>query len=179
MKKAPLSRETLLPPLAAHVLKHGLNGASLRPLAKAAGTSDRMLIYHFGNRQGAVDALLEYLSVLFAAGLEQVLPETRAPTRRETAARILAATNRPELRPFLRLWWEVVAEAARGNAAFHKSAQSTMRMLLDWLAAHMPEDDPDPRGGAKLLLTLIEGSQMLDAVGCGDIASEGLRILQE
>ena len=57
-----LSRETLLPMLAAHVLVHGLGGASLRPLAKAAGTSDRMLIYHVGNKEALLTAALDLLA---------------------------------------------------------------------------------------------------------------------
>ena len=48
-KKKP-NRQALLADLAEHVLKNGLNNASLRPMAKAAGTSDRMLIYHFGSK---------------------------------------------------------------------------------------------------------------------------------
>lgn len=52
-----MSKQTLLPKLAAHVLRHGLGSASLRPLAKAAGTSDRMLIYHFGSKDALVAAL--------------------------------------------------------------------------------------------------------------------------
>jgi AcrR family transcriptional regulator len=31
-----------------YVLEHGLLDLSLRPLAAALGTSDRMLLYHFG-----------------------------------------------------------------------------------------------------------------------------------
>ena len=37
----------------------GLIGLSLRPLAKAVGTSDRMLIYHFGSRAGLVAAIID------------------------------------------------------------------------------------------------------------------------
>ena len=40
-----------MPKLAAHALENGITGLSLRPLARAAGTSDRMLIYHFGNKE--------------------------------------------------------------------------------------------------------------------------------
>lgn len=173
-----MSPETLLPPMAAHVLEHGISGVSLRPLAKAAGTSDRMLIYHFGNRQGAIDALLEYLAELYETGLDSSLPEQRAKNRRETVRQILDVTSTPQLQPFMRLWWEVVAASATGNETFRKSAAAIMGTLLDWLEAHMPEDDPDPRGGARLLLTLIEGSQMLDAVGRADIAEAGLAALE-
>ena len=42
-----------------HALEHGLIGLSLRPLAAAIGTSDRMLIYHFGSKDELVDAVLD------------------------------------------------------------------------------------------------------------------------
>ena len=169
-----MTRETLLPPMAAHVLEHGIAGVSLRPLAKAAGTSDRMLIYHFGNRQALVEALLEYLAKLYESGLEVALPSEPATDRRETVRRVLELTDTDELRPFMRLWWEVVAASAAGDAIFRKSAASIMGLLLAWLEAHLPEGDPDPAGGARLLLTLIEGAQMLGAVGRADIAEAAL-----
>jgi AcrR family transcriptional regulator len=37
-----------------YVLDHGLIGLSLRPLAAALGTSDRMLVYHFGSKEQLV-----------------------------------------------------------------------------------------------------------------------------
>src|SRR5690606_15270516 len=33
-----------------YALRHGLNGLSHRPLAASLGTSDRMLLYHFGTK---------------------------------------------------------------------------------------------------------------------------------
>ncbi|MEJ7634627.1 TetR/AcrR family transcriptional regulator [Aeromicrobium sp.] len=42
-----------------YALAHGLIGLSLRPLAAALGTSDRMLIYHFGSKDELVAAVLE------------------------------------------------------------------------------------------------------------------------
>ncbi len=52
-------RDALLSACADHVLKEGLIGLSLRPLARAVGTSDRMLIYHFGSRDGLVAAIVD------------------------------------------------------------------------------------------------------------------------
>jgi AcrR family transcriptional regulator len=42
-----------------YVLEQGLIGLSLRPLAAALGTSDRMLVYHFGSKDALVVAVLE------------------------------------------------------------------------------------------------------------------------
>jgi AcrR family transcriptional regulator len=41
-----------------YVLRHGLIGLSLRPLAAELGTSDRMLLYHFGSKDELVAAVL-------------------------------------------------------------------------------------------------------------------------
>ena len=51
-------REELLDQVTDHVLEHGLIGLTLRPLAAAIGTSDRMLIYHFGSRDALVSAVV-------------------------------------------------------------------------------------------------------------------------
>jgi AcrR family transcriptional regulator len=51
-------REQLAEQATDHVLEHGLIGLSLRPLAAALGTSDRMLLYHFGSKDDLVAAVL-------------------------------------------------------------------------------------------------------------------------
>ena len=49
-----------------------------------------------------------------------------------------------------------------------------MARQLVWLERQMPEGDPDPVGGARYLMTLIEGTLMLGAVGHVDTARQGL-----
>ncbi len=46
--------------------------------------------------------------------------------------------------------------------------------LLAWFEGQMPLDDPDPAGAARFLLTVIEGTLMLEAVGHETTAREGL-----
>lgn len=164
-RKAVLSREALLPPLAAHVLENGLAGMSLRPLAKAAGTSDRMLIYHFGSKEQLVADLLNYLAQMFAASLDGAFPAGRAGSRRDCFERVMAATGESAFVPFFRLWWDIVGGCARGEAAYLASAGAIMDLLLGWIEGHLPADDPDPATGAQAVLTMIEGAQMLAAIG--------------
>ncbi|MEP3422000.1 MAG: TetR/AcrR family transcriptional regulator [Erythrobacter sp.] len=172
--KPTLSKETLLPLLAAHVLHHGLAGASLRVLAKAADTSDRMLIYHFGNKQNLITDLLRYLADQYAQSLASGMGDDRAKTRQECVARILAQGREETMQPFLILWWEIVAGASRGVVGYKDAAHAMMAQLLLWLEGQMPDDDPDPVGGARYLLTLIEGSLMLNAIGHTRTARAGL-----
>jgi AcrR family transcriptional regulator len=169
-----LSRETLLPKLAAHVLEHGLGGASLRPLASAAGTSDRMLIYHFGNKKTLITELLDHIAGLYSDALDAALGSQRSRSRQECFARILAEGRKPGMEAFLVLWWEIVAGSARGLPGYSEAAEQMMTRLLAWLEGQMPKDDPDPAGGARYLLVLIEGTLMLSAVGHARTARAGL-----
>lgn len=51
-----------------YVLAHGIIGLSLRPLAKALGTSDRMLIYYFGSKDELIDAIFDRVQSRLAFG---------------------------------------------------------------------------------------------------------------
>lgn len=173
-KKPPMSKESLLPLLMAHVLEHGMGQASLRPLAKAAGTSDRMLIYHFGSKEALIGELLGFIAGMYSAALDAALGSERPRTRQECVARILAEGSKPEMQAFVVLWWDIVAGAARGFPGYREAAQAMMTKQLAWLEGQMPEDDPDPAGGARTLMTMIEGTLMLSAVGHTDTALQGL-----
>ncbi|GAA3121362.1 AcrR family transcriptional regulator [Kribbella aluminosa] len=47
-----MSRSTLLDDAVEHFAQNGIGDASLRTIASSIGTSHRMLIYHFGSREG-------------------------------------------------------------------------------------------------------------------------------
>ena len=174
MTRTPMTRENLLPQLAAYALEHGIAGLSLRPLAAAAGTSDRMLLYHFGSKQQLVAELLEYIAAGFTLALDGVLPKGRRESRAACLEAVATATRGAAFRPYLVLWWQVVAGAAHGEATYAATAGAIMDGLLSWLEHLLPADDPAPHEAAKQILTLIEGAQMLDAIGRSAIADGGL-----
>ena len=90
MKKSDATKDQYLKAMAAHVLAHGLSTASLRPLAKAAGTSDHMLIYHFGSKDALIAALLAHIAGEFMTLLNEALPPGRAETRKACLGEIIA-----------------------------------------------------------------------------------------
>jgi AcrR family transcriptional regulator len=174
MTRSPMTRENLLPLLAAYVLEHGLAGLSLRPLAAAVGTSDRMLLYHFASKQRLVANLLEYIAAGFTAALEGVLPKERLASRAACLEAVAQATRRAAFRPYLALWWQIVSGAAQGEATYADAAGGIIDHMLEWLEQLLPVDDPAPRAAAQHILTLIEGAQMLDAIGRSQIADGAL-----
>jgi AcrR family transcriptional regulator len=60
-----------------YVLEHGLIGLSLRPLAAALNTSDRMLIYHFGSKERLVAEILALAQQRLATSIAPPGPEVR------------------------------------------------------------------------------------------------------
>jgi AcrR family transcriptional regulator len=96
-KKAALRARVL-----AYALENGVADLSLRPLAEALGTSARLLVYHFGSREGVLVAILEEL-------------------RKSEDARIGDWWKTPcadrTLPGFLRWYWKRAAASGAGPAA--------------------------------------------------------------
>jgi AcrR family transcriptional regulator len=174
MTKSGLSKESLVTSMAAYLLENGMAGASLRPLAKAAGTSDRMLIYHFGNKERLIEDVLGFIATDYSSKLDKAFGKHPVATREEAVQRVLTFTGDVQMRPFMALWWEIVAGAARAIPGYRESAQAIMDSLLTWFEGQMPTDDPDPAGGAKKLLTMIEGSEMFSIIGMANIGNDGI-----
>lgn len=161
MARKKSDRQALLGALARHVLAHGLNAASLRPMAAAADTSDRMLIYHFGSKGGLITELLGFLAAEMAARLDAAVPPARFSSEAQLVGEILRLMRSEAFRPYMRVWWDIVSAAALGSAAHLQAGHAIIGLYLDWLALRHPLGAQ----GAPRALVLIEGSLMMDAVG--------------
>jgi AcrR family transcriptional regulator len=106
------AREALLAKVMAAVAQEGLADRSLREIAASAGTSHRMLIYHFGSREGLLAAIVGAMEAQQRAALAALA----GGTPREVMTALWAQVSSDELRPFVRLFFEVFALAHRGEA---------------------------------------------------------------
>lgn len=70
-------KQELLEATIIYLLEHGLAELSLRPLAAAAGTSARLLIYHFGSKERLLVEVLETLQRRLRASFAEVLAARR------------------------------------------------------------------------------------------------------
>ena len=174
MRRPPNTKADLLRAMAGHVLTHGLNAASLRPLAHAAQTSDRMLIYHFGSKEALIAELLQYLAEDLATRLSCTLPPGRAISCRACVSDIVALMRRPPLADYMKLWHDIVSAAGQGSASHRQIGEAMIAGFLDWLEQRLPEGVAEPRAIAGLALTMIEGVMVMDAVGQGDVADQAL-----
>ncbi len=165
MPRSKLDKSALLNAMAAHVLQHGLNTASLRPLAKSAGTSDRMLIYHFGSKDALVADLLNHLAAQMALGLNAALPMEKFDSVGTAVQTVVSLMRLPEFAPYSRVWLDIVSAARQGAVDHADAGERVIEGFLAWIEERLPDGLDAPAEQARLALTLIEGTLVMDAVG--------------
>src|SRR3954453_21476696 len=99
------AREALLAKVMTAAAPDGLADRSLREIAASADTSHRMLIYHFGSREGLLAAIVAAMEAQQRAALTAMA----GGTPREVMTGLWRQVSSPELRPFVRLFFEVFA----------------------------------------------------------------------
>ncbi len=162
-------RALLLDRMADHILANGISESSLRPLAKAAKTSDRMLLYYFSDKSEMIAATLEHI----AARLGVLLGEdgVREPQPIGRLIPILFdLLCADQLWPYMRVWLEIAALAAKGDPVCRSVGERIARGFLLWGAAQLDSPTPEARmaDAARLMIT-IEGMVLLKSLGLDDV----------
>jgi AcrR family transcriptional regulator len=149
----PHRRAAVLAKAADYVLERGLAGLSLRPLAKALGTSPRMLLYDFETKERLIHEILAEIRRR-EVGLLEADVHTLDDVWRWIAT--------PEREPFLRLFFEVYVDALG-----REEAEPLVRDWLDYLQTswHPPVDEAT----ATLMVAVVRGL-LLDRLATGDRA---------
>lgn len=157
-------RHDLTERMADFVLAHGLAAATLRPLAASAGVSDRMLLYYFTDKPAAVTAAFDCLLRRLATALSACAQTKPVPLGRlrSRAIRLLLADD---LWPYMQLWLDVSADAARGDPVQRSRGQAIWKLCLDWVQPQLISDSPNE---ATRLLHMIEAAVLTRALGLND-----------
>ncbi|MEU8935407.1 TetR/AcrR family transcriptional regulator [Streptomyces sp. NPDC048409] len=109
----PAKRREILDQVREYVTLHGVTDLSLRPLAKALGTSDRMLLYYFGTKEQMVSEALDIYArrplLRTRALLEAIGPPTTAADLRRFLEEVWQQFTDPQVRATLPLYFEVMS----------------------------------------------------------------------
>lgn len=137
-----------------YVLEHGLIGLSLRPLAAALGTSDRMLIYRFGSKDSLV---AEVLRTSNARAIEYLsrLPGSEDP---EAAVRDLwAAVSHPAVDGCHRLYVEAAALRLFGQEPYASIVRETNDDWRSTVVDHLTRSGLDAPAAVRIS-TLVDAA---------------------
>jgi AcrR family transcriptional regulator len=168
-------REAAIERMADHVLAEGLGAATLRPLAAAVGTSDRMLLYYFADKDELLTATLGRVATRMIAQLDEAIPAAPRWPFPELLEQVWVAMASESLTPFMPLWLDLAAGAARGLQPHRDVAGEIADGFLAWVTDRLqPQSDGEPSSLAPLFLTSIEGMYLLTAIGRGAIADSAI-----
>ena len=159
-------RDRLLAAAVQQAIRGGITDLSLRELASAIGTSHRMLLYHFGSREGLLTAV--------ARAIEEAERATLLSwgVTAEDARRFWARVSDPALWPTERLYFELYVLGLLGRLDDDQFLDSTVEGWIAPLAAAMVQaggSEATARADARLGLAVVRGL-LLDLLATGDRA---------
>jgi AcrR family transcriptional regulator len=160
------ARERLLAAAVDRALDTGIADLSLRQIAAAIGTSHRMLIYHFGSREGLLVAVTQAVEDQQRAALLD------SGATSQDARRAWDRLSDPALWPQERLFFELYAYALRGRPGTEGFLDGIVESWVAPVAAALVEagaDEPTARADARLGVAVVRGL-LLDLLATGDRA---------
>jgi AcrR family transcriptional regulator len=160
-------RERLLDAAVAHAMTAGIAELSLRELAAAIGTSHRMLIYHFGSREGLLTAVTQEVEARERAAFQRTFEGAEDPRERWTRL------TDPTLWPQERLFFELYAQALLGRAGtegFLDGIVDSWLPLISEAFVAAGTDEGTARADARLTVAVVRGL-LLDLLATKDQAA--------
>jgi AcrR family transcriptional regulator len=156
-----------------YVLAHGLAGMSLRPLAKAIGSSPRVLLFLYGSKDALIRALLDRARSDELAAIDAFREVENAVGLADSARQVWEWLSAPDHRLLLGLWVEAYARSLVDPAGpWAGFAAQTVQDWLGLLASRQPpgrRDSPDGAAERTAVLGVLRGA-MLDLLATGDLA---------
>jgi AcrR family transcriptional regulator len=158
------ARERLLAAAVEQAMQGGIADLSLRELAAAIGTSHRMLLYHFGSREGLL------IAVARAVEEAQRAAEPGWGVTPAAARRAWQHFSDPKLWPQERLFFELYSHALLGRPGTEGFLETVVEPWITYIAAALADagaDETTARADARLAVAITRGL-LLDLLATGD-----------
>jgi AcrR family transcriptional regulator len=160
------ARERLLAAAIEQAMRGGIADMSLRELAAAIGTSHRMLLYHFGSREGLMTAIAGAVEEAQRAEVSQSITTSAGDARL-----LWQHFTDPQLWPAERLFFELYGQALQGRPGTEGFLENAIEPWVAELASvYIREaglDEKTARAEARLAVAVTRGL-LLDLLATGD-----------
>lgn len=163
--------EELLEEVTAYLTRNGIAELSLRPLAKAVGSSPRVLLYYFGSKEELVVMALARMRERQRVTYER-MKSLPFETPREACRIIWQHMSAPENEKLFRMSLEIFAMALRQPQKFAEYLRATIEDWLGFLSAPLEKkgySKDEARAHATVVLSGFRGF-MLDYCASRDRA---------
>jgi AcrR family transcriptional regulator len=158
--------EKLCADIVQYLVKRGIADLSLRPLAKAVGSSPRVLLYYFGSKEKMVVKVLAEIRNRQRTSYRQM----QAPSFEEACRMIWRQMSASDSEPLFRLFFEAYGLALRYPKRYKEFLNSIVEDWLQFAAAPLVREGykrKQARAFATIILAALRGF-MLDYCATGD-----------
>jgi AcrR family transcriptional regulator len=164
------ARERLLEAVIDHIATRGVSDLSLRELAAAIGSSHRMLIHHFGGREGLLVAVVQAVEQRQREALGEVVPDPQASPAEAMRAWWRHISD-AKLWPNERLFFELYGQALQGRPGTTELLDGIVDAWLEPAATMLTElGFADGTATARLGIAVTRGL-LLDLLATGNRAA--------
>ena len=106
-------KAALLDKVVGFAAQGGIAGKSLREIAAGIGSSHRMLLYHFGSREGLMAAVVAFMEARQRETMAALATQSAGPG--EAMRNQWRELTSQQIRPFIRLFFEIFGLAVQGT----------------------------------------------------------------
>ena len=163
MDKFEQKRQDYTHHIAQATLASSIKEMSLKKMATAAGTSDRMLMHYFKDKQDIETAVLTAIS----QELIELLQQPDLKLEFTAFVRFLRqAIDEPRIKPYLNLWFEITHLATRQGEPYTSITRTIGESFDNWIKQiYVPAEGEDVEQQTALLFVFTEGLVVLNKIG--------------
>jgi AcrR family transcriptional regulator len=163
-------RDRLLTAAVEYVVANGFSNLSLRELATAIGTSHRMLIYHFGSKEGLLVAVIRSVEAAQREFFAQLLLTQPELTPGDGIRLMWRHFTDPQFAAHERLFFEIYAQALQGRPGTTGLLDDVVEAWIEPIARYAVKGGVPAeaaRADARLGVAVIRGL-LLDLLATSD-----------
>jgi AcrR family transcriptional regulator len=136
-----------------YLIEHGITDLSLRPLAKAVGSSPRALLYHFESKE----TMLMNVFVDMRAQQRLQFAQIRSETFADACGQMWKALSSPSLEPHVRLFFELYGIALRQPVLYKDFLGSAVEDWLEFTLKQLRQDGYQRREAIRVATIVLAG----------------------
>jgi AcrR family transcriptional regulator len=175
LDKTQSKKDSISEKVANYLLVNGLHGCSLRPLAAALDTSDRMLLHYFKDKETLIATALEVIAKRLISYIQEDDTEPKVFTT--VIPQLIEIISKQEIKPIFRIWIDLASLTAAGVQSYAAQTKAIAQAFHTWLAKLLiPSSETESQ--ASLLMIIIDGCALSNALNLNNISNSALHGLQ-
>ncbi len=178
MDKFKVKKEDIAEKLADYIIENGMKESSLRQLASRIGTSDRMLIHYFKDKETLMTTIFDIVIIKLINVLKGIAKEKM--TVKAFVLFVGEEMNSVEIAKFMKVSLELISLSITGENYYKQIGKNQINLFYEWIYDSLDVDDEmDKTEAASFLLALIEGTVLLHSLNEDDKIEKSMHFIEK